>query len=468
MAYRYQNSGFFIMAKKVLVIGAGISGLSAAWGLKKGGCDVKIIELKNRAGGVINTLSESGFRAESGSNSVMIQSQKTLDFIREIGLEGRLVHSSDVSKKRFFARGGRICEVPMSPLKMLFSRLFSLRGKIGFLKDFRAPKHDADSDPSVAQFTIDRLGVEALDYGMNPFMAGIYGGSPEKLSIKYAFPPFWNLEQKYGSIIRGAMQSMKEKRAAGNFFKPIMISFKDGLAELVERLADELKGNLTVGAKIVSIDYDMGSWRVCWVCEYGEDCDQFDEVVFAVPAKDLKNLPIPGSLASKMEFLDGIVYAPVISFTMGFRRSEISHKLDGFGALLPEKERQFSILGALFVSSVFEGRAPDGCATLTCYMGGMRHPEFFELEDEKLEEIALSDLQRLLGLDKSAKPMFKRIFRWKNAIAQYNVGYADVLEQLGELEREFPTVHMLGAYRGGVGVSSCIENGLELAKKISR
>lgn len=456
------------MARKVLVIGAGISGLSAAWGLKKEGLDVKVLEVKPRAGGVIDTLSESGFRAESGSNSVMIQSQKTLDFIREIGLENRLVHSSAVSRKRFFARNGKICEVPMGPLKMVFSRLFTIRGKFGFLRDFRAPKHDADSDPSVAQFTVDRLGKEALDYGMNPFMAGIYGGSPEKLSMKYAFPPFWNLEQKYGSIIRGAMQSMKEKRAAGNFFKPIMISFKEGLAELVEKLSEELGDNLVVGAKIVSIDYDMGSWRVCWVCEHGEDCDQFDEIVFAVPSKDLKTLPIPGSLASRMDFLDKIVYAPVISFTMGFRRSEISHKLDGFGALLPEKEKQFSILGALFVSSVFSGRAPDDCATLTCYMGGMRHPEFFDLDDDKLEEIALGDLQRLVGLNKSAKPIFKRIFRWKNAIAQYNVGYADVLEQLGELERDFPTVHLIGAYRGGVGVSSCIENGLALAKKLNR
>lgn len=454
------------MAKKILVVGGGISGLSAAWGLKKAGLEVKLIEIKDRLGGVINTLSESGFRAESGSNSVMVQSQRTLDFIAELGLEGRMVKSSQVSKKRFFARRGKICEVPMSPLKMIFSPLFSMAGKFALLKDLRAPKHDADSDPSVAEFTVDRLGREALDYGMNPFMAGIYGGSPEKLSMKHAFPPFWKLEQKYGSIIKGAMKSMKEKKAAGNFFKPVMISFKEGLVELVDGLAESLRGSFVAGAKIVSIDYDMGTWQVCWVGERGEDCEQFDELVLALPAKEIKNLPLPGSLSNRLEFLDALDYAPVVSLTMGFNRGDIAHKLDGFGALLPEKERDFSILGALFVSSVFEGRAPDGCATITCYIGGKRRPELFELSDEQLEQIALSDLRRLVGL--SGEPIFKRIFRWRNAIAQYNVGYGDVLEQIDEFERDYPSVRLLGAYRGGVGVSSCIENGLALAERMSR
>lgn len=453
------------MTKKILVVGAGISGLSAAWGLKKNGFDVKIIEQKARAGGVIDTQSESGFRAESGSNSVMVQSQKTLDFIKELGLEGRMVKSSQVSKKRFFARAGKICEVPMSPLKMIFSPLYSIAGKFGFLKDFRAPKHDPESDPSVAQFTIDRLGREALDYGMNPFMAGIYGGNPEKLSVKHAFAPFWNFEQKYGSIIKGAMKARKEKIAAGNFFKPIMISFKNGLVELVDRLSELLSANLVCDVKIASIDYDMGAWRVCWVGDKGEDCDVFDEIVFALGAKDIKNLPLPGSLSTRLQFLDEIDYAPVVSLTMGFYKSDISHALDGFGALLPEKEKDFKILGALFVSSVFDARAPEGCATVTCYIGGKRHPELFELSDGELEALALVDLKNLIGL--KGAPIFKRIFRWRNAIAQYNVGYGDVLEQIAELEKDYPTVRLLGAYRGGVGVSSCIENGLALADKIA-
>ena len=237
------------MAKKILIIGGGISGLCAAHELKRRGFEVVLLEAKSRAGGVINTFNESGFRAESGSNSVMVQSQKTLDFIESLGLNGRIANSSAVSKKRFFVKNGKICEVPMSPLKMIFSPLFSFAGKFRLLKEMRVPKHDPDSDPSVAQFTIDRLGKEALDYGMNPFMAGIYGGDPEKLSMKYAFPPFWNLEQKYGSIIKGASAARKEKKAAGNFFKPVMISFKNGLVELVDKIKEGLKNEIILARR---------------------------------------------------------------------------------------------------------------------------------------------------------------------------------------------------------------------------
>lgn len=454
------------MAKKILIVGAGISGLCAAYALKKKGFEVVVLESKSRAGGVINTFNESGFRAESGSNSVMVQSEKTLDFIEELGLAPRIANSSEVSKKRFFVKNGKICEVPMGPLKMLLSPLFSLVGKLRFLKEPKIAKHSPDSDPSVAQFTIDRLGQEALDYGMNPFMAGIYGGNPEKLSMKHAFPPFWILEQKYGSIIKGAMKARKEKIAAGNFFKPIMISFKNGLVELVDKIKDSLKDDIVLNAKIASVDYDMGSWQVCWTNESSDDCDVFNEIVFAVPAKEISKLPLPGALSSRLAFLDKIEYAPVVSLTLGFKKSGISHKLDGFGALVPALESKYRILGALFVSSVFEGRAPADCATITCYIGGMRNPSLFDKSDEELESIAMEDLEALIGL--KGKPIFKRIFRHKNAIAQYNVGYGDILEEMREVEKDFPTIKLLGAYRGGVGVSSCIENALALAGKISQ
>lgn len=452
------------MAKKILVIGAGISGLTAAYRLKERGFEVRVIDSAPRAGGVINTVSENGFRAESGSNSVMVQSAKTLDFIREIGLEGRMVTSNSLSKKRFFVKNGKICEVPMNPVKMAFSPLFSLAGKFRILADLWKKPHDPDSDPSVAEFTVHRMGREALDYGMNPFMAGIYGGNPEKLSARYAFPPFWKLEQKYGSIVRGGMKARREKAAAGNFFKPVMISFKDGLAELVDRLASLLDGSLSLGARIASVDYDMGGWRVCWTSDTGEDCDEFDEMVIAVPAKKIRELPLPGTLAAALAPLDRIEYAPVASVTMGFRRSDVAHPLDGFGALVPEKEKNYRILGALFVSTVFVGRAPSGCVTITCYVGGMRSPELAKLGDAELVELALDDLRRLVGL--SGRPMFERVFRWENGIAQYNVGYGEFLEAAAEARAEFPTVRLLGSYLGGVGVSSCMENALAAAESV--
>ncbi len=450
------------MAKKILVIGGGISGLSVAYALKKKGIGVSLIEAKSRLGGVINTLSENGFRAESGSNSVMLQSQKTLDFIKEIGLDKDLVFAKPTAKKRFFVKNGKICEVPMSPPKMIFSKLFSFFGKFRLLKDLWTPSFDADADPSVDEFTIKRLGQEALDYGMNPFMAGVYGGDTSKLSARYACPAFWNLDQKYGSIIKGGMKARKEKIASGNLFKPVMISFKNGLVELVEKLSEHLKDNALTATKIVSIDYDMGAWRVCWTQGNTEDCDEFDEIIIAVPSNKLSSLPLPGSLEMKMAAIENIDYAPVNTITFGFKRSDIAHKLDGFGVLVPQKETKYRILGALFLSSIFDNRAPDDCVTITCYLGGKRNMELTEKSDEEQEKIALEDLQGLIGL--RGAPIFNKVFKWKNAIAQYNVGYGEILEALAELEAEFPTIKLLGSYRGGVGVSACIENALNLAE----
>ena len=452
------------MAKKILVIGGGVSGLTAAYRLKKRGFEVRVLDLAARVGGVIDTVSENGFRAETGSNSVMVQSQRTLDLVEELGLRGSMLLASTQSKKRFFVKNGKICEVPMNPLKMVFSPLFSLAGKFRFLGDLRRAKFSAGADPSIDEFTEHRLGREALDYGMNPFMAGVYGGDTAQLSARWAFPAFWNLDQKYGSIIRGAMKSMKEKKASGNFFKPMIISFRDGLVELVDALAANLKSEISTSAHIASIDYDMGSWRVCWTCDGGEECDEFDRIIFAVPSNKLTELPLPGSLAVMMEPLKRIEYSPVMTLTFGFRRADVKHALDGFGALIPEKETKYRILGALFLSSMFEDRAPADCVTITCYLGGKRHPELLKMSDTDIDEIALNDLRELLGVN--GKPLFRRAFRWPHAIAQYNVGYGEFLEAMGDVEREFPTLNLLGSYRGGVGVSSCIENALALADEI--
>lgn len=448
---------------KVLIVGGGISGLTVAYALKKRGIKVKILERSSHVGGVINTVCENGFRAESGSNSIMVQSQKTLDFFKEIGIEDRIIYSNPIAKKRFFVKDGSPCEVPMSPPKMFASRLFSLRAKIRLLFEMKIKKFDAESEPSVAEFTKKRLGQEALDYGMNPFMAGIYGGDPERLSIKYAFPPFWNLEQKYGSIIKGAMKARKEKISAGNFFKPVIVSFKNGLCELTDRLFEILKDDIVADAKFLNIDYIQHGWNVSWITKNLEEYESFDRMILALPSRDILNLPISGTLWQKLSEVGKIEYAPVVSITMGFKREDVLHPLDGFGILVPEKEKEFNVLGALFVSTLFENRAPSDCVTITCYLGGVRNPELIKKSDAELDILMLKDLKKLIGL-KSENYIFKRIFRWENGIAQYNLGYGKILDSIDDAEREFPNMRLLGAYRGGVGVSSCIENALKLGE----
>ena len=451
--------------KKALVIGGGISGLCAAARLRRAGFSVVILERKNRAGGVIDTFESDGFKAESGSNTVMIHSQKTLDFLREEGISESVKEANPTAKKRYFVRRGKPRAVPMGPLSLLFTRLFTFAGKIRLLCEPFVKKFPADAEPSVAEFTTARLGRDVLDYAINPFMAGVYGGDPSRLSIRHAFAPFWNLEQKYGSIIRGAIKSIKEKKAAGNFFKPVLVSFEGGMKTLVEKLAKNSEGSLETNAKVISIDLTGNSWQICWATDSDERCEDFDALVLAVPAPEIKNLPLPGTLAAELQALDEITYAPMITYTIGFGKKQLRRKPDGFGVLVPQREN-LSILGSLYVSSLFDDRAPEGCATLTNYVGGMRHPEYTVLPQDEVREKILADLQKLLGV--RGDPVFEKMYKWEHAIPQYNVGYERFLETIDAAEEKFPNLAIIGSFRGGVGVSNCMENALAAAEKLER
>lgn len=449
--------------KKAIVIGAGVSGMTAALKLKDRGFDVAVLERETRAGGVIGTFAKDGFKAESGSNTVMVQSKKTLDFLDRLAIKSKLETTNPAAKKRFFVKYGKPQAVPMGPLSLLTTPLFSFFGKLRLLCEPFVKPLDAE-DPSMAEFILHRFGKDVLDYAIDPFMGGIYGGSPEKLSAKYAFPPFWNLEKKYGSIIRGAIKSMKEKKAAGNFFKPMTISFEGGMETLAKGLADNLGDSLKCGAKALSIDFGGNGWQVEWVAGDEEICDNYDALVIAVPAAEIRNLPTAGSLAAALAPLDRIEYAPVATYTMGFPKDAVKNRLDGFGALTPSSEK-LHILGSLYVSTLFPNRAPDGFATLTNYVGGTRNPELATRPESEMRKLVLEDLSKILGV--SGEPVFEKLFFHKHAIPQYNVGYGEFLEAADEAESKFPNLSLVGAYRGGVGVSSCIESALAAAAKLA-
>ncbi|MFI3290855.1 MAG: protoporphyrinogen oxidase [Opitutales bacterium] len=447
--------------ENVLVIGAGISGLTAACCLKKDGYKVKVIDKRSKAGGVISTYSENSFYAEHGSNMLMITSQKIMDFIIDLGLEDKIEYANSHSKKRFFVRNSKMLAAPTNPISMIFSPLLSFGAKMRVLKEFKIPPHDFDANLSVAEFIEDRFGKEFLDYAINPFVGGIYASNPEKLSLKATFPFLWDLEQKYGSVIKGAFASAKERKSKGIVrFKTKMASFKGGMQTLINAMVAKLDADeISVKTRVLSMDYNDGKWDV--LTDDG-DSDTYDKIVFAVPARRLSQIPMAGNMSLSLERLKEIEYAPVVSLTLGFDKTQIKHPLDGFGVLVSEKE-DFSILGSLFLSTLFNNRAPSGCVTLTNYIGGLRSPELCDLSEEELVDLTCKDLAKLVGL--SGKPKFVKYNFIKKAIAQYEIGHEEYMEIIEEFEKaQSGSIKLVGSYRGGVGVGKCIENSMELFK----
>ena len=452
--------------KKAIVIGAGISGLCAAYELRKRGFDVDLLERAPRAGGVIDTFCENGFKAESGTNSVMVRTKATLDFLDEIGLTPE--SSMPSAKKRFFVRYGKPRAVPTGLGAFVFTRLFTPLGKLRLLcEPFVKKAPDDAEDESVAQFTLRRLGREALDYAMDPFMGGVFGGNCQNLSVKHAFEPFRRFERQYGSVILGAIKSAASRKREGNYFKPMMVSFEGGMKTLVDRLSALMGDSLKTGAKIISIDSDCGGgWQVSWHTQTQERAENYDAMVFALPSYEISKLPLSGSLSGLLAPLAKIRYAKVATYTMGFAKKDVKRNLDGFGTLIPSKEADFSILGALYISSVFKNRAPDGCVAITSYIGGMRSPELADLPQNELRALVLGNLKKLLGV--RGEPKFEKLWVWPHAIAQYELGYDEFLDTMQNAENALPNFALVGSYRGGVGVSACMENALTAAGNLAK
>lgn len=440
---------------QILVIGAGLTGLTAACALKQRGASVTVLELSSRSGGAVRSERVDGFLVEHGPNSMMTNDEEVRAFLRASDLDGGIV--TPLAKKRFLVRGGHPVAMPSGPAGAVGTPLFSLAGKIRVLAEPFVPRGRED-DESLADLVRRRLGSEMLSYAIEPFVAGIYAGNPEKLSARYGFPKLWNLERNYGSFIRGAVKLRRSGPPQQ------MLSFRDGMEALPVRLAEILGNDLHCGVRLEKISRESdGRWHAVW-SEGGENREtSADRVICAVPAFAAPDIPWQDDLLTSLDFLREIEYPPVTVVALGFRRADVRHPLDGFGMLVPAVEQR-KILGTIFSSSLFPGRAPEDHVLLTTFVGGSRQPRLAAIGDDALVEDVCRDLRDLLGT--SGEPVFRKIVRWPRAIPQYNTGYGRFLTAMENLEAAWPGLHLAGNYRGGIAAVQCIHNGLRLAEQL--
>jgi len=432
---------------KIAILGAGLSGLSAAYFLNKKGLSPFLFEAAPRAGGVIRTGNEHGFQFEYGPNSLLLNGGDLADLISELNLQSELVEANPDSNKRFIVRNGKPVAAPMSPLSFITSPLLSFCGKIRLLLEPFQPKSEK-TDETLAAFVERRLGKEALDYLLNPFVSGVYAGAPEKLSARYSFPLLWELEQTYGSLVKGFL--MKPRKAKSGT-KRKLVSFRQGVQTLTDALSQNIGDQLYLENPVQSIRRDLTHWII--------NEQPFDAVISTLPWHQLSLLQ-----PEIRDLNPGISYSPVNVWHLGFQRKQIRHALDGFGMLVPEVEK-LNILGCFFPSTLFPGRAPDSQVLLTVFMGGGRQPQLTELTPEKSLEIALVDLDHLLGI--SGPPLWHKLIPWKQAIPQYSLEYGHFLRNLSDFEEKNPGWYFAGNCRNGISVTDCITNGDRVSREVS-
>ncbi len=455
-----------IKENQVVIIGAGISGLTTAFWLKKAGIDVTVLEKNGDPGGSMESQRVNGYLFDRGPNSGLDITPLLQILVNELNLKDELVYSSSKGDTRYILRGGELHPLPMKPLALLKSKLFSFGAKMRLLGEPFIGRSKDGYYQSVAQFVERRLGREFLDYVINPFVSGVYAGCPEDLSVASAFPKLYELEEKYGGLIKGSILSLKERKSKAKKSKQSaqMFSFINGMQTLPKSLATKLGSSVNLLTDVISVRREGDLFEI--------DCNNAGSpktiktkcLISTVPAYSSSKLFQTIAPESQNHF-DAIYHPSVLVVLAGFKKSDIKRPVDGFGFLIPEKENK-SFLGSIWSSVLFPGRAPKDSECFTLFIGGARNPKFVNQETSVLISKALEEFKEIMGI--TAEPDFLSHRFWSKAIPQYNIGYIEHEHYFDELENKIPGLFISGNFRGGISVGDCLINSEIVANKIKK
>jgi oxygen-dependent protoporphyrinogen oxidase len=447
----------------VAVIGAGLTGLTAGYELKQRGARVVIYEAGGRIGGMVKSERREGFLAELGPNSMSAPPADVAGLFTELGLDGSRITAAPEARHRYIVRRGRLVRLPLTPPELLTSRLFSNGAKLAIFGEPLTEATDSPGDESVAAFVRRRFNQEVVDYVANPFVAGTFAGDPEQLSVRHALPQLHALEQAHGSVMKAYVRMMKARRESGQSTEGLggPISFRNGLQEIPDALGRELSAEIRLKAPVTQLRRGPKGWTVGAAFQSPE---VYDAIIYAAPAHSLDQIDLDLTGGERLSTLSSIVHPPVAVLALGFRREQVSHPLDGFGCLAPEVERR-RLLGVIFSSTLFPGRAPEGHVLLTVFVGGTRDPDFVHSDPHTVTARVLDELRTLLGA--TGEPSFRAVEIWPKAIPQYVLGYGRFKDIADQMERTNEGLALAGTYRDGISVGDAISSGARAATRIA-
>ncbi len=450
---------------RVVVVGAGMSGLCLAWYLRrlKPEWDLVVLEAEDRVGGKAYTVEEEGYLVERGVNGVLDNKPATLALASEIGVPA--LKSLDASRRRFIVKDADLKELPDSPKAFFKSDILSATAKARLMAEPFIPRC-TEPDESLASFARRRLGREAYRYLIDPMASGIFAGDPERLSVRSAFPRVWELEQEFGSLIRAMFALKRRARRQGGSGPAsagpggVLTSFRRGMGELVQALSGALGEHIRCSSPVEAIEPGRDGWRVA---VEGGKVIEATHLVLACPARQASRL-LKEVAPEASEAAGAIPYPPIAVVAFGVRAAQVKRDMNGFGFLCPHSEGR-RILGCLWDSSVFSHRAPEGRHLLRCLMGGARMPEMARLPDRQLVDTALEELRGLVGL--TGEPEYLHVFRWQEAIPQYNVGHWRLMEQVKRSLSGRARLYVRCNWIGGVALNDCVANSKALAEEMA-
>ena len=456
---------------RVCVIGGGISGLTAAYRLQKGGATVDVLEGSHRAGGLVGSELLQQHVVETGADSILTEKPWALRLAEELGLESEIIATRTSQRGAYIVHDGKLARIPqgfslIAPSDLLAlsaSPLLSARGKArAALELFIPPRDPKAPDESLEDFVVRRLGRELFDRLAQPLAGGIYGADPKKLSLAATMPRFIALEQQYGSVIRGLrekakLQSATEGAASGARYG-LFAAFKGGMQTFVDALEKQLETPVETGSTVTSIERDERGYRV----EVRDSVRSYDALVLALPAHVAARLLAELDRELALE-LGGIEYGSAATVTLSWPRAAVPHALDAFGYVVPVIENR-AVIASTWASIKYEGRAPEDKALLRVFLGGHRGQHLVQYGDEELIGLARRDLRELVGV--SAEPDWTRVVRYLRAMPQYHVGHLDRVSRIEALERRHLRFALAGnAYRG-VGIPDAVKSGEDAALRV--
>ncbi|MCP8615524.1 protoporphyrinogen oxidase [Salirhabdus salicampi] len=453
--------------KRIVIIGGGITGLSAAYYLQKEikeknlPYDVMLIEANEHLGGKIDTVHKDGYVIERGPDSFLERKQSAAQLVKDVGLEDDLVRNATgqayilLKEKLHPIPQGSFMGIPTSVKPFLFSNLFSWKGKLRAGGDFFLPKSQPQDDQSLGLFFRRRLGDEIVENLIEPLLSGIYAGDIDRLSLMATFPNFYNLEQEYGSLIKGLNKTVP-KKAKSQKKKGVFLTLKSGLSSLVSQLEDELKKSpfVTVHKQSVvqHITKEHDKYRIT---VKGKEETIAHSIVLATPHF------VTQKILSQYDFLKTYKEMPatsVANVVLGFNKQDIPNMMDGTGFVV-SRNSNHRITACTWTHKKWPHTTPDGQIMLRSYVGKPSDQEIVHLSDDEIETIVREDLKNVMNID--ANPSFSLVTRWKQAMPQYIVGHKERVEDTKNHMKEYlPGVFLAGSSYEGIGIPDCINQGI--------